>query len=242
MKSQRNILNIIKDFNCDVSGSDLQTEADEASETLNTTSSDAMSERCKCIGDNNETACDQYTELLDATLDDLNVAATKLMRQQALEAIKSGDTTAVADMITSLDGQISGLEDQLQRSAGIPELAATATRNPLTDNWLFFEFYQSTESVRQETSTTTTSVSVNAGYNAGPVNAKIGVGYGRQTADAFNAMASSNINVVGQLLRVTVKYPWFRPELFTFPELTMVSCNMYVSIVYFITQRMIYIF
>ena len=242
MKSQRNILNIIKDFDCDVSGSALQTEADEASETLNTTSSDAMSERCKCIGDNNETACDQYTELLDATLDDLNVAATKLMRQQALEAIKSGNTEAVRDMITSLDGQISGLEDQLQRSAGIPELAATATRNPLTDNWLFFEFYQSTESVRQRTSTTTTSVSVNAGYNAGLVNAKIGVGYGKQTADAFNAMASSNINVVGQLLRVTVKYPWFRPELFTFPELTMVSCNMYVAIVYFITQRMIYIF
>ena len=51
--------------------------------------------------------------------------------------------------------------------------------------------------------------------------------YNKNTHDYSQKLASASLKAKGELLRVNIKRPWFKPEIFDIPDLTYVS-NMII--------------
>ena len=90
--------------------------------------------------------------------------------------------------------------------------------------WLQFEYdYDSTHI---NTSQDKSSFGVSAGFGGGIKGASLDASayYGKGTADLMQAVNSASLKASGELLRVSIKRPWFRPSLFENPVLYFVSC------------------
>ena len=91
--------------------------------------------------------------------------------------------------------------------------------------WMQFEYdYDSTHI---NTSQDKSTLGVSAGLGVGVKGASLEASgyYGKGTADLMQAVNSASLKASGELLRVTIKRPWFRPSLFENSVLYFVSCT-----------------
>ena len=142
--------------------------------------------------------------------------------------------------IDSLQREIDELDTQLKElKAGQVYLGGIAdskefnalnqlgnkTVQDFDSEWLQFEYdYDSTHI---NTSQDKSTFGVSAGFGIGAKGASLDASayYGKSTADLMQAVNSASLKASGELLRVTVKRPWFRPSLFENPVLYFVSCT-----------------
>ena len=137
--------------------------------------------------------------------------------------------------INALERQISEINDQLEHLkpnqvylgeiAESPDLKAIndTGEQDLDSQWLKFDY--SSDSTHIDTEQDTSSVAVGAGVSANFGKGSIGLSghYGKGTSEMKNAFNSANLQASGELLRVFVKRPWFKPSLFDNPILNFVS-------------------
>lgn len=137
--------------------------------------------------------------------------------------------------ISSLDSEIREINDSLHESrVYLGELADSNEFNSLNklgnettqdfdSEWMQFEY--DSDSSHIHTDQDKTSLNVAAGFGVGTPGASLDASgyYGKGTADLMQAVNSANLKASGELLRVTIKRPWFRPSLFEDPSLFFVS-------------------
>ena len=140
---------------------------------------------------------------------------------------------ALQKEIDDLDSQLDELKGGQVYLGGIADSKEFKALNQLGNQtvqdfdseWLQFEYdYDSTHI---NTSQDKSSLSVSAGFGVGVQGASLDASahYGKSTADLMQAINSASLKASGELLRVSVKRPWFRPSLFENPVLYFVSCN-----------------
>lgn len=131
-----------------------------------------------------------------------NVAATR-------EAMRAA--------IAELDEEIEDLRIKLT-TAGIKltQLASHAadSQEQLDSQWLQFEFDSAHETRSSKSSSKHTSVAASFKASGFLWSARASYSYSRSESSFQSAMNSAEVNVKGELLRVTVQRPWFRPSLF----------------------------
>lgn len=137
--------------------------------------------------------------------------------------------------INALERQISEINNQLEHLkpnqvylgeiAESPDLKAIndTGEQDLDSQWLKFDY--SSDSTHIDTEQDTSSLAVGAGVSANFGKGSIGLAghYGKGTSEMKNAFNSANLQASGELLRVFVKRPWFKPSLFDNPILNFVS-------------------
>ena len=137
--------------------------------------------------------------------------------------------------VSSLQKELKALESELKdakpymgpiadsRDFQDLQKARKATEQSLDDEWLQFEY--DSDSSHASTSQETTSVNAALGlsYNtpAMSVGGEVNVGY--SSTDLKRSLSSASMQVSGELLRVTVKRPWFKPSIFDDTSLSYVS-------------------
>ena len=138
--------------------------------------------------------------------------------------------------INALEKQIAEINEQLDdlkpnqvylgEIAESPDLKAIndTGEQDLDSQWLKFDY--SSDSTHIDTEQETSSLAVAAGVSAnfGP-KGSIGLNghYGKGESEMKNAFNSANLQASGELLRVFVKRPWFKPSVFDNPILNFVS-------------------
>ncbi len=140
--------------------------------------------------------------------------------------------------ISSLQQELSELESELRHSE--PYLGPIAdsrdfqnlnhllneTEQNLDDNWLQFEYDSDSSHVKtsQESNSVNVVTRISAGYPLG-LSFGLGVNAGKSDTDLNQAISSANVKVSGELLRVSVKRPWFKPSIFEDSTLSFVSSH-----------------
>ena len=138
--------------------------------------------------------------------------------------------------ISALERQISEINDQLDRlkpnQVYLGEIAESSDLKTINEageqdfdsQWLKFDY--SSDSTHIDTEQETSSLNVAAGVtaNLSPTqNIGLAGHYGKATSEMKNAFNSANLQASGELLRVFIKRPWFKPSLFDNPILNFVS-------------------
>ena len=199
-------------------------------ESLKGNSTTVMTKRCKCIVDGGDNAnCDEFQQALDLSLENAEEVAFRFQGKAALEAIQSGNKDAVDAMIRGIDEQIEDLTEQLRNSPSVLSEVGKAAEGITggkapTGPWLYFQ-WTSEQSDQKETSSQSsfsTQTSFSASFGLFSIGGSFG--YSKSTANAFSSLKQSRVKVAGELMRVSVQMPWFRPELFRNEHLTLVSC------------------
>ena len=137
--------------------------------------------------------------------------------------------------INALQRQISEINDQLEHlkpnQVYLGEIAESSNlkainntrEQDLDSQWLKFDY--SSDSTHIDTEQDTSSLAIGAGLSASNGKGNIGLSghYGEGTSEMKNAINSANLQASGELLRVFIKRPWFKPSLFDNPMLDFVS-------------------
>ena len=131
--------------------------------------------------------------------------------------------------IQSIEREIDEINEQLKDSQAYlgevvdsKEFSAlnklgNETAQDLDSEWLQFEYDYDSSHIK--TDQDTSSLNIAAGFSAGEPGASLAASgyYGKSTADLKQALNSASLKASGELLRVTIKRPWFRPSLFENP-------------------------
>ena len=138
--------------------------------------------------------------------------------------------------MAALERQITQLNSQLDNLKGnqvyLGEIAESEELKAINENgeqdhdsqWLKFDYNSDSTHIDTEQETQSTSVSAGISVGFGPA-ASVGLSshYGEGTAEMKNAFNSANLQASGELLRVFIKRPWFKPSLFDNTILNFVS-------------------
>ena len=219
------MLEAMRDASCDASTEESakQTEYNNSTNAVGTNVTDLMRARCDCFKKGNTgTECESYT----AGLGTLNgVASTSAINYLVYQGFASlaGNPDAINREIEKIDAELSSLGDDLNDAGfGLPEISSVPVgpQPAAADNWLQFDYNSKTEDQREESETTSTSFGYDFGssFNIFSVSGS----YSRSTSDQFSSFKSTEVRVAGELLRVTVQMPWFRPEIFREKRFTLV--------------------
>ena len=200
-------------------------------DSLEQNSTNLMTRRCKCFvagGDTKDQDCAGFQGALDLSLENAQQVAFQFQGNAALEAMKSGNEEAVNTMIEGLDRQIGELKKQLQSSGSVLSEVGEAAdgitggKAP-TGPWLYFNWTSEESKQKEESSQSSISSQTSASYNAGLFSIGGSFGFSRSTANSFSSLKRNRVQVAGQIMRVSVQMPWFRPELFRNEQLKLVS-------------------
>ena len=232
LTSQKNFLQKVRDYDgssCNGLSDKIsseQTEYNNGETKLGANTTELMDAQCNCALSGG-TACENYNNDLTATLGNFAAQARRYQYLKALEALKGGNKDAVNKLITEVDTEITSLESDTA-SVYVPEVThALPPVNAYKDNWLHFSYDSKQKHEKRTEEQTSTSISVGVGFTSGMFGGSLNVGYGKQTADMFQKLSTRDTKVSGQLLRVTVQKPWFRPEIFRLSDkFVMVSVSL----------------
>lgn len=237
LEAQKSFLQTIGSYTGE--GCDIQNQVDGADTAYNDKTGSlenngtaVMTKRCKCLvagGNTDNEDCRGFQGALDLTLENAQEVAFQYQGRAALKAVQSGNKDAVNAMIRGIDAQIAELTDQLQNSPSVLSDVGDASEqiagNAPSAPWLYFS-WNSEESQQTETSSQSsfsTQTSFQASFGLFSIGGSFG--YSKSTANAFSSLKQDKVKVAGQIMRVSVQLPWFRPELFRNEQLTLVSCS-----------------
>ena len=214
------------DMDCDIDTvvGELSSNVDSSNAEITTNVSEIMSLRCQCASksyrgiENND--CSNYLTKSTEILDDIQSHGATFQLHAALDALKTGNTAVMNDIVASINTEITKLERRLASTgAGLPGVVTRAAGESAAAGsppsaWLSFS-YDSTESSQYSRSTQSyTSSRVTTRVSIGWFSASSTVARSKRTADSYMTMSQSNVRVYGEVLRVNIRFPWFRPELF----------------------------
>ena len=140
--------------------------------------------------------------------------------------------------IKSLQNQKNKLETQLQSIESLlgeatPYLGGLLDATPLEvaslqdtyrdREWLQFEFDSSQFEEQRDAESTSESITAQMSFHVLFFHGSGTHTYNKDTTYNSDQLAQSRMRVKGELLRVNIKRPWFKPELFDNPEIDYVS-------------------
>ena len=236
----------------------LEQRANATSDRRNDAVEAAISARNRCMqeqatnrggggGEENaegeEDPCDQFEESADTVEDTTfeNAGATAnyfstaflLKPNQQYQNYLQARMTALEREVTEINTKLNNLEgDQLYLGEIAEAMSADLNMKKEQDfnQWMKFHFNSET--------TRTSSSQFSFGLNLG-VEGSVGIpevgsrsrshGLGFQYDEIQKAFSNAKLQVSGQLLRVAIKRPWFKPSLFDNPTLNFVSSNMLIK-------------
>ena len=238
LQSRITFLEAIRDYDVASNCPSLVTEINTMESSFNTSrdmvssgANSLMGQRCECIIERYTGGADSECSDLDSSSDsstaNLEDASAKFQVLSALRAARDGDEDAINELIADVQGQLDSITAELRgRGYGVPDAALSAgfsiTEPP--EAWLSFSFSTATAS--------TVRSSYRSSYSAtdrvrsfGWVQRSSTTSISSSVSSAYSAISNSAFSVSGEILRVTVKYPWFRASLFRSTKLKLVSFN-----------------
>ena len=199
---------------------------------------DHLQKQLKCMYDSmaksdNATKCIEYEDATRALLQTLSDEAfAKADRDEYLWNIRNRDSyiqylkgqrdelivqhDKLYTMLGEMDPFMGGILDADQLA--IANLSDTYK----DDNWLEFSFDSTEDYGNTDQSSSSESISASGGVHI--LFFHIGASYthNKETSHFDQQLASSQIKAKGKLLRVNIKRPWFKPEVFEDPQLSFV--------------------
>ena len=190
-------------------------------------------------------ACKKLRGAMESAVDStFNQAQANSQYQTAAFALNSDNkyNSFLNARVTSLQQRLTAIENDLENakpymgpiadSRDFQDLQKTlkATEQSLDDEWLQFEYDSDSSHVKTSQDTTSVNAALGLSYN-NPVpeglslSGNVNVGY--SDTDLEHSLSSADVQVSGELLRVTVKRPWFKPSIFDDTSLSYVSYNRY---------------
>ena len=191
---------------------------------------DPTSDPCEHLKQATEGAVDATFQQAQAS-SELYSSSFLLNSNEKYESFMQSRIAAIQRDIEEIDEQLNNLDKgqvYLGEIADSKEFKAlnrlgNETVQDYDSEWLQFEYdYDSTHI---NTSQDKSSFGVSAGFGGGIKGASLGASayYGKGTADLQQAVNSASLKASGELLRVSIKRPWFRPSLFENSVLYFVS-------------------
>ena len=208
-------------------------EAAESTVTENTTA--LMESQIQCLRNSNTNPdCEDYDRRRSDTIAALAKQADEFSTYQYSSYFKSPQKFLdhLIREKASLQAQIEKVQSQLDLSSpylgGFLDDSKLAVANlslaTRDRQWLQFEYDSS--SFSKDESRESTSKRVSASFSGGFWFFRASASYSstKNTEDYNQKLAKSNLRAKGEMLRVNIKRPWFKPELFEIPDITFVSC------------------
>lgn len=222
LKAQKYILEAIETTSCDVSG--VKAKADKAyadvANGLQQQSDRIMTLRCQCIQGNDQKACEEYAENLSHLSVNINTAGEKKMILEVISAAQ-GSPQNIGPLKERINTEISLLQGDLARTGrNLPSLVSYATDTPLpAENWLQFSYNSRFSHELKTHEATQTLTRVTKTFKLGWFKFSHTKTTYEETEENFSSFRNTQVLVSGEIMRVSVKMPWFRPELFRNSEL-----------------------
>ena len=186
------------------------------------------------------TACNKFKQAnSDAVTATFQQAQVKLEYESAAFLLNSKGqfndfltmrTESLQRQIRSIDADLNASEPFLGGVADSREFrnlnsVLNETEQNLDDAWTAFEYDSDSSHIDTDQETSSLNVAASFGVGAPGFGLQASANYAKGTADLKQALNSANLKVSGEVLRVVIKRPWFRPNIFTDPALSFVSCN-----------------
>lgn len=185
-----------------------------------------------CKSNQTTSTCDDYHGSEKDALNAIQTMAAKYMDYNGnIFASKQNYRTALENQKSALESQKNELNSYLGDASpyigGILDAESLSVENIndtyRADEWLQFDFdseafHEVTDSEETQESVTT-SWSFHVLFFSGGGSSS----YNKETQYHSDQLAKSKMKARGELLRVNIKRPWFKPEIFEDPSLTYVS-------------------
>ena len=180
--------------------------------------------------------CDNFANSSDATSDSIT-QNSQIFACAASVSYQLNTTLQQAyydQVIKDIDTSIKEYEKALSTSQlPLSQLAqhAADSKEQLDSEWMQFEFDSSKSSTQTDTSYSYSSHSSSANVRYAWLSVSASYSTSKAEQDYRNQMNSAKVAVKGELLRVTIQRPWFRPSIFRSDQFTMVSnlyCNIFI--------------
>ena len=229
LEARKHILTAMKDSTCELASAKktATTKSSEASTAAKDNATEIMKQRCNCVinGGSEGEGCSQYLSGLAGITSAAKSAALASWSLKGLDGLV-GNNESITDEIDKIDAEIATL-GQGGGGYSLPGLAKIpiGPQPSPADSWLQFDYDSSQETTTVTEEKTSTSFDLNFKASFGLFSIGGGASYSKQTQDNFSSFKSEKVKVGGEILRVSVQMPWFRPELFKESKLTMVSLS-----------------
>ena len=216
---------IVKRKNATIGAIDARTECIEIS-TMNTANFQTKQNPCKQFKEKVSSAISEGSTQA-GVLSEYDSVTFLLKSNEGYQTYMTSKMNALKSEIIELDHQLDNLSDDQVYLGEIPESpefkAVTKKEQPRDSQWLKFDYNSEVKNEQKKDDSTSVAASAESSIPISDwvVNseAKLGV----EMSEAREAMDSANLRATGELLRVFIKRPWFKPSLFENPMLDFVS-------------------
>ena len=223
------------DLTSEVEGSKQKYE--KLQESAKTNIAKYIKKQYKCLNDSTgaKNECLAYDQLRESLIEILHDESLAFSSYQNMNYYKNNQSKT--QYINYLQREKSALDAQGLRIQALlgdtgPYLGGFLDSSTLTvanvtdarkdDQWTQFEFnrdlYQKSTSQKSKSESVTSQWSFNWFFVGGSGE----YSHHRSTSSYRDQILESNMQVKGEFLRVTIKRPWFKPEVFENPEFTYV--------------------
>ena len=174
------------------------------------------------------TRCDDFTQSSENVLSIIDNNAQTYSCAEDMNAQLNPELQKkyIDQSIASIDEAIKEYEKSLT-SFTIPhsQLAQHAAddKEQLDANWMRFSFDSAASKSQTDSSSSYSSVSTSVSVGFAMWSASASYSRSKSQQNFKSSMNSAKVAVQGELLRVTIQRPWFRPSLFQNAHLQMVS-------------------
>ena len=198
--------------------------------------SDLVQLRAQCMETRKykSNACIKFRSAQEKTTNALFQQAQSYSEWQSLDFIINASSSfqdGLQKQIDQLNQELQDLEDELSGTLGYLGDIVESQQHDFSnltdigrdDAWL--QFYFDSQSSQQDTEKESSSVSFGSSFSVGGLfwSASGSFGYSRSESNFAASVAGSRVKASGELLRVQILRPWFRPTLFEDPSLSFVS-------------------
>ena len=213
---------------------------ESADKELKNAAEKAEMNRQKCLANRcrisqNAINCSDFTKSSDATSEIIDLYSQKYSCVGSLDS-QLNSTIQKQDyekLIKGIDSSIKELNKALTGS-GVPlsQLAqhAADSQEQLDSQWLQFQFDSSTSSQQTDGSSSHSSIGTSASADCMFFSASASYSTSNKQRNFKAQMNKAKIGVKGELLRVIIQRPWFRPSLFRSAEYVLVRLFYCITI------------
>ena len=212
----------------------LQDLYKSAEKNVNKNITALMESQIQCLNNpHSGTNCDNYDHVRSDTIVALAKQADDFSTYQYASYFKSPQK-----FLAHLQREKASLEAEIERVNSLLDLSSPYLGGFLDDSnlavanlslamrdrqWLQFDYDSSSLSGETNRQHTSHSHSNSFGGHVLFFHASGSYSSTKNTEDYNQKLAKSNLRAKGEMLRVNIKRPWFKPELFDIPDITYVS-------------------
>ena len=229
MKAQKYIVEAIEASSCDVSNAvgKASKAYTEVADDLQEQADRIMALRCRCIQGNDQRACEEYDENLSQLSAKISTAGNKKLTLENI-ASAQGSPQNLGPLKERINAEISELQEDLTRTGHhLPNLVSYVAETPVpAENWLQFSYNSRYSHELKTHAATQTRTVVKKTFKFGWFKISHTKVTYKETEENFYSFKNTNVRVSGELMRVSVQMPWFRPELFRNSKLFTPNYNV----------------